>query len=54
MKVRDDGIGFENNESLRGSLGLLGMRERAMSIGGEIEIESAPGQGTTVIFSLKK
>jgi len=55
MKVRDNGIGFEFNESLQsGSLGLLGMHERAMSIGGNIQIESAPGAGTTVIFSLKK
>jgi len=55
MKVRDNGIGFELNESIqRGSLGLLGMHERARSIGGNIQIESAPGAGTTVTFSLKK
>ena len=55
MKVSDDGIGFVYNSSLQtGSLGLLGMNERAMSIGGQIDIVSAPGLGTTVTFSLKK
>jgi len=55
MKVRDDGVGFVYNASLQtGSLGLLGMNERAMSIGGEIDIVSTPWLGTTVTFSLKK
>lgn len=29
-------------------LGLVGMRERASLIGGEVEIETAPGKGTTI------
>jgi len=29
-------------------MGLLGMRERAALIDGEVQIESKPGQGTTV------
>ena len=32
----------------QGHYGLLGMRERAELIGGRFEIESAPGQGTTI------
>ena len=34
----------------RHSLGLLTMRERAHEIGGELVIESAPGQGTRVVL----
>ncbi len=53
MKVMDDGIGFDWNSDLyRNSFGLMGMRERAISIGGELEIESVIGEGTTVTFSL--
>lgn len=55
MSVNDNGVGFELNDSLyTGSLGLMGMKERAMSIGGEIRISSAAGKGTTVTFSLLK
>jgi len=52
-EVRDDGSGFDPagfrqpQESGRG-LGLLGMRERAELFGGDVDIESGPGKGTTV------
>ena len=45
--VADDGRGFAFAESERG-LGIGGMRERALLIGGELTIESRPGRGTTV------
>jgi signal transduction histidine kinase len=32
----------------RGSLGLLNMRERAQAVGGELDLASTAGQGTTV------
>jgi two-component system, chemotaxis family, sensor kinase Cph1 len=35
-----------------GRLGLLGMRERVTILGGEFEIESAPGAGTTVFATV--
>jgi PAS domain S-box-containing protein len=55
LSVTDNGVGFELNENNQfGSLGLMGMRERALSIGGEIKIKSAPGKGTTVRFLQKK
>ncbi len=50
-EVVDDGVGFDLSEasakpeSGRG-LGLLGMTERARLLGGEVVLESAPGQGT--------
>ena len=45
--VADDGRGFAFDES-EGGLGIGGMRERALLIGGELTIESRPGHGTTV------
>ena len=47
VSVRDDGVGF-NVERPRAGLGLVGMGERAELAGGSLDIESAPGAGTTV------
>jgi two-component system sensor histidine kinase UhpB len=47
LEVTDDGRGFAFDES-EGGLGIAGMRERALLIGGELTIESRPGHGTTV------
>lgn len=47
LEVADDGRGFAFEESERG-LGLAGMRERALLVGGRLTIESRPGRGTTV------
>jgi two-component system sensor histidine kinase UhpB len=47
LAVADDGRGFAFDES-EGGLGIAGMRERALLIGGELSIESRPGRGTTV------
>ena len=47
LDVSDDGRGFAFEESERG-LGIAGMRERALLLGGDLAIESRPGRGTTV------
>jgi len=47
IEVRDDGAGFDP-EAQSAGFGLLGMRERLELVGGKVEIESAPGQGTTL------
>ena len=47
VTVRDDGVGF-SVERLRPGLGLVGMGERADFAGGRLDIESAPGDGTTL------
>jgi two-component system, NarL family, sensor histidine kinase UhpB len=47
LDVADDGRGFAFAESERG-LGIAGMRERALLVGGELTIESRPGRGTSV------
>ena len=48
--VEDDGIGFQESDlsNSLGSLGLLGMKERAQFCGGNVHISSSPGNGTTV------
>jgi signal transduction histidine kinase len=50
LVVQDDGIGFCESDlsNSLGSLGLLGMKERAQFCGGEVQISSSPGKGTTV------
>jgi signal transduction histidine kinase/sugar lactone lactonase YvrE len=51
MIVSDDGAGFEQTEAFSevgGHFGLLGMRERAERLGGELHLKSQPGQGTKV------
>jgi PAS domain S-box-containing protein len=48
IEVRDNGKGCDPGHHLKGTLGLLGMRERGHMLGGEVAIDSAPGQGTCV------
>ena len=45
--VRDDGKGFDS-ASVRRSSGLQNMRDRLEALGGSLDLESAPGNGTTV------
>lgn len=61
LTIRDDGVGFDASAVQKNTLpdvrlGLKGMEERALALGGRIEIESAPGRGTEVRarFPLKK
>jgi signal transduction histidine kinase len=51
FSVKDDGVGFDPATTGYGT-GLQGMADRLDSVGGSIEVESAPGQGTTVSGSL--
>jgi two-component system sensor histidine kinase UhpB len=50
LRIADDGVGFSelNGASTNGGLGLSGMRERALLIGGQLSLWSAAGQGTRV------
>jgi PAS domain S-box-containing protein len=49
VTVQDDGVGFDPGQVGKSSLGLVGMRERVLMVGGAIDIDSAPGRGTTVV-----
>lgn len=50
LTIADDGAGFRPEDALNrpGHFGLTGMRGRAKTIGGELSIRSAPGQGTEI------
>lgn len=53
IDVTDNGVGFDASTAGRlDSYGVLGMRERASSIGASLEILSAPGRGTRVRCSI--
>jgi signal transduction histidine kinase len=50
LTFRDDGAGFDPDASTDG-FGLLGMRERVQLLHGALEVDSSPGDGTTVTAS---
>jgi len=50
LEVRDDGRGItESEKCILRSLGLLGMKERALLIGGEVKFVGGSGKGTIVV-----
>ena len=52
LSVRDDGNGFNYQESMNGDakhFGLVGMQERAVRIGGTLKVDSRAGEGTEVL-----
>jgi signal transduction histidine kinase len=53
MMVEDNGDGFDPEKIPNtGHLGLFGIRERAEMIGGQLLIDSKPGQGTTLMVKV--
>jgi signal transduction histidine kinase len=49
LRIEDTGDGFDLDQALRkGGLGLISMEERVRLVGGELKVQSQPGQGTTV------
>ena len=53
LKIEDNGRGFEVPKiGDKKTLGLLGMRERTLMMGGEFRIESDPGKGTTLFVTV--
>ncbi len=49
LEIRDNGKGFDPEAEIsKKSFGLLGMKERALLLGGTFEIKGEPGYGTTV------
>ncbi len=49
LEVSDDGRGFAADDGLhQPRLGLMAMQERALALGGRVEVTSAPGRGTSV------
>ncbi|TMK84121.1 MAG: GAF domain-containing sensor histidine kinase [Actinobacteria bacterium] len=52
LEVDDDGRGFDTTAQNGPGQGLRNLRDRAASLGGELSIQSAPGEGTTVRVSI--
>ena len=53
LRIKDDGVGFNPaGARMEKTLGLLGMRERAILMGGEFSLYSARGHGTELVVSL--
>ncbi len=57
LVVEDDGVGFDveavrHHRAPAGVLGILGMEERALLVGGSLTIESQPGSGTAVFVEV--
>ena len=48
LSISDDGVGFDEVAGKQGSYGLSTMRERAEKLGGQVDIISKKGAGTTV------
>ncbi|MCL4245394.1 MAG: sensor histidine kinase, partial [Candidatus Dadabacteria bacterium] len=49
LGIRDNGKGIPESSKLRpGSMGLLGIRERAHELGGEVRIKGVAGKGTSI------
>lgn len=57
VEIHDNGKGFDLNQTLDsaimvGHMGLLGMKQRAEMLGGNVNIKTSDGAGTTIIFSI--
>ena len=48
LSIRDDGRGLSAQSSGNGGMGMIGMRARARSAGGDVEIQPAPGGGVLI------
>jgi signal transduction histidine kinase len=51
LRIGDNGCGFDRQDvfsSRAGHFGVIGMRERAERLGGELRLTSNPGEGTEV------
>ena len=55
LRIRDDGRGFKGvpRANGRAHLGVSGMRERALLVGGHLQIFSEPGEGTTIELTME-
>ncbi len=53
LRVKDDGLGFDVQKVAQTkTFGLLGMRERAIALGGTLEVDSRLGSGTQIIVRI--
>jgi two-component system sensor histidine kinase UhpB len=50
LEIRDDGCGFDPSRRRTSALGLLSMEERALALGGRLQVTAVPSQGTTIVL----
>ncbi|MEO8411001.1 MAG: histidine kinase, partial [Propionivibrio sp.] len=48
LSIEDDGVGFTYDRRKQGDIGLAGMRERALAVGGRFALTTSPGRGTLI------
>lgn len=48
LQAKDNGKGFDREKTTSNGIGLANMKRRAQMIGGEIDLKSSPGEGTTL------
>ena len=53
LTIVDKGIGFDTKHH-KNTLGLIGLRERAISVNGKVQIESTIGKGTVISVVVPK
>lgn len=53
LRIADDGVGFDTQAPRSGHFGLVGLREQAQLIDGDLQLDSTPNQGTTLIITLR-
>ena len=54
LSITDNGQGFDTSQRGRMGVGLLSMQERMKALGGDVQVESTPGKGTTVVAQCKR
>jgi signal transduction histidine kinase len=55
LTIGDDGLGMNQKQAVAANhFGLIGMRERAQLVGGRLQIDSRPGAGTRVRFTIER
>jgi signal transduction histidine kinase/HAMP domain-containing protein len=52
MRVADNGKGIVDESVINSSLGVLGMRERALALNGDVALSGAPGQGAVLTLTI--
>jgi len=55
MRIKDNGVGLKEQNNNNGhvkSLGILGMKERAIILGGNLDIKSIPDKGTEIVLNI--
>jgi len=48
LSIADDGIGYDSRSSSRSGRGIATMKERALAVGGRVELQGAPQKGTLI------